>query len=259
MTAPVTISTEGAVGIIELSRPEKLNCLSLEVHELIDRAREDFEKNPAIRALLIRSRGKHFCTGADLGEVKACRAEEAKLDHFVRFGMDVLMRLEASPLPVIVAVQGLCLAGGLELVLAADVCFAGEGAKFGDQHAQFGLIPGWGGSQRLTRLLGARRALDLMFSARWITADEAQAMGLVNYVVADEALQAHALEYAAKLGTRSRAGLAEMKRLARTGIEMPLEAAMDLERAAILEHFQSADVAEGLDAFESRRTPDFTS
>ncbi len=257
MTSPVTTLIDGAVGIIELCRPEKFNCLSLEVHELIDNARAAFEANPEVRAILIRSTGKHFCTGADLAEVKDSRNNTEKLDHFIGFGMDVLMRLEASPLPVIVAVQGLCLAGGLELALAADICFAAKSAKFGDQHAQFGLIPGWGGSQRLARILGLRRALDLMFSARWLTAEEAVHMGLVNYVVPDEELSARAQDYAATLTTRSRDGLAAMKRLARTGIELPLADAMDLERAAAVRHLQGADVAEGLDAFENRRTPNF--
>ena len=257
MTSPVTTMIDGAVGIIELSRPEKFNCLSLEVHELIDRARAAFEANPEVRAILIRSTGKHFCTGADLAEVKDSRNNTEKLDHFIGSGMDVLMRLEASPLPVIVAVQGLCLAGGLELALAADICFAAKSAKFGDQHAQFGLIPGWGGSQRLARLVGLRRALDLMFSARWLTAEDALNMGLVNYLVADEELQQHSLDYATTLTTRSRDGLTAMKRLARAGVEMPLADAMDLERGAVVRHLQGADTAEGLDAFENRRTPNF--
>ena len=257
MSLPVATYIEGCVGIIELSRPEKFNCLSLEVHELIDTARAEFEKNSAIRALLIRSTGKHFCTGADLAEVKGSLKDTEALDHFIGSGMDVLMRLEASPLPIIVAIQGLCLAGGLELALAADVCFASKSAKFGDQHAQFGLIPGWGGSQRLARLVGLRRALDLMFSARWLTAEDAVAMGLVNYLVADEELQERALDYAKTLAKRSRDGLAAMKRLARSGIELPLADAMDLERGAVVRHLQGANTAEGLDAFENRRTPNF--
>lgn len=257
MSLPVTAYIEGAVGIIELSRPEKLNCLSLEVHELIDTARAEFEANMEIHALLVRSTGKHFCTGADLAEVKGILADSEKLDHFIGYGMEVLMRLEASPLPVIVAVQGRCLAGGLELALSADVCFAAKSAKFGDQHGQFGLIPGWGGSQRLPRILGLRRALELMFSARWLDAGEAKDMGLVNYVTEDGDLHGKALDYARTLATRSRVGLAAMKRLARTGLEKPLSEAMMLERKAAVRHLQGADTAEGLAAFESRRKPNF--
>lgn len=257
MNLPVTTHTEGSAGIIELSRPEKLNCLSLEVHELIDAARTQFEADTAIRAILLRSTGKHFCTGADLTEVKSKMADPTALDHFISYGMGVLQRLESSPLPVVAAVQGLCLAGGIELMLAADICFAGESAQFGDQHAQFGLIPGWGGSQRLSRIMGLRPALDLMFSARWLKADEAHTLGLVNHIVPDDQLQAAALDYCATLATRSRPGLAEMKRLAREGTEMTLTQSMRLERDAALRHLPGPDVAEGLDAFVNRRAPAF--
>jgi len=160
---------------------------------------------------------------------------------------------------VAIAVQGLCLAGGSELMLAADICFAAETAQFGDQHAQFGLIPGWGGSQRLTRLMGQRRALDLMFSARWLKADEAKEAGLVNYIVPDDELHGAAQEYCQKMATRSRNGIAEMKRLAREGADMTIDQQMRLERDAAVRALPSNDVAEGLDAFENRRAPEFKS
>ena len=257
MSGPVTRFVDGATGIIELSRPEKFNCLSVEVHEAIDAARQEFESDPGVRAILLRAQGKHFCTGADLIKVKGAITDADELDRFIGCGMTVLSRLEASPLPVVVAVQGLCLAGGIELMLAADICFAAESAQFGDQHATFGLVPGWGGSQRLTRIIGPRRALDLLYSARWMKAGEAQAVGLVNYVVPDEALHDEALAYCRTLGTRSRPGLAEMKRLARQGAEMTLEQSMRLERDAAVRHLQGADAAEGIAAFEERRTPRF--
>jgi len=257
-TDPVTVCVEGSTGIIELSRPDRLNCLSLDVHRRIDAARARFEGERAVRSILIRAQGKHFCTGADLIEVSGTMQDPVALDHFIGYGMEVLQRLESSPLPVVVAVQGLCLAGGIELMLAADVCFASESAQFGDQHAQFGLVPGWGGSQRLTRLMGLRPALDLLFSARWLTADAAQAAGLVNYVVAPEDLATKSLDYCARFATRSRPGIAEMKRLAREGLELTLTQAMQLERDAAVRHLRGADVAEGIDAFRNRRTPNFT-
>lgn len=259
MSEPVAVSVEGSVGIIELSRPEKFNCLTLGVHERIAAARERFEADRSVRSILVCAQGKHFCTGADLTEVKCRLGDPRSLEHFIAFGMEGLRGLERSPLPVIVAVQGLCLAGGIELMLSCDVCFAAEGAQFGDQHAQFGLIPGWGGSQRLTRLLGERRALDLMFSARWLNATEAREAGLVNYVIPDGALRQAALDYCVKLATRSRAGIAEMKRLAREGSDLAIDQQMRLERDAAVRALPGVDVAEGLDAFENRRTPDFQS
>ncbi|MDT3683784.1 MAG: enoyl-CoA hydratase/isomerase family protein [Pseudorhodoplanes sp.] len=258
MSAVVAFAIEDHTGVIELNRPEKFNCLSVKAHQEIDKAREKFEADQNVRSILIRARGKHFCTGADLDEVTEVIKDHAALDHFIAFGMIVLQRLETSPLPVVAAVQGLCLAGGMELMLAADVCFAGQSARVGDQHAQFGLIPGWGGSQRLTRLLGMRRALDLMFSARWLDATEAHAMGLVNYITPDEMLHEQAAEYCRTLATRSRSGLAEMKRLARQGIELPLAQSMRLERDAVVRHLESNDSVEGLQAFRDCRRPNFT-
>ena len=257
MSAPVAVTIEGSVGIIELARPEKFNCLSLKVHECISNARARFEAERNVRSILIRAQGKHFCTGADLTEVKGKLNDPAALDHFVAFGMNNLRALESSSLPVVVAVQGLCLAGGVELMLACDVCFGAETAQFGDQHAQFGLIPGWGGSQRLTRLMGQRRALDLMFSARWLKAEEAKEAGLVNYIVPEADLHKSALEYCQKIATRSRPGIAEMKRLAREGADLGIDQQMRLERDAAVRALPSDDVAEGLDAFENRRAPEF--
>jgi enoyl-CoA hydratase/carnithine racemase len=259
MSDPIVVSIKGGVGIIELARPEKFNCLSLQVHECISAARAEFEANRDIRSILICAQGKHFCTGADLTEVKGKLNDPAELDDFIAFGMKNLRGLETSTLPVVVAVQGLCLAGGIELMLACDVCFGAVTAQFGCQHAQFGLIPGWGGSQRLTRLMGQRRALDLMFSARWLKADEAREAGLVNYIVPDEELHQAALEYCQKIATRSRVGIAEMKRLAREGADLGIDQQMQLERTAAVRALPSEDVAEGLDAFENRRAPAFKS
>lgn len=256
MTQVVTHSKIKGVGTIELARPEKFNCLSMAVIRGIDEARALFETDREVRAILIRSQGKYFCTGADLEEVQQVQSE-AELDQFIGFGQAALMRLEASPLPVVVAVQGLCLAGGLELMLSADICFAAETAQIGDQHAQFGLVPGWGGSQRLTRILGLRRAMDLLFTGRWMKAQEALEAGLVNRVVPDDRLHEEAMDYCTTLATRSRTGLAEMKRLARQGLDLPLAAAMRLERDAVVRHLQGADVAEGLAAFTAHRTPEF--
>jgi enoyl-CoA hydratase len=254
----VAVSRVGAVGIIELARPEKFNCLSLSVHAGIEAAINEFEQaGSGVRAILIRSQGKHFCTGADLDEVKSLRADPAKLKHFIGYGHSVLKRLERSDLPVVAACQGLTLAGGSELMLACDVIFAAKDARFGDQHAQFGLIPGWGGSQRIPRIVGLRRGLDMFFSARWIDAATAEQWGLVNYVVEPDKLHEEALAYCARIATRSRIGMATMKRLARQGMEGSLEVGLQLEEDLASAALMDDDVSEGLAAFEARRTPVF--
>lgn len=257
MSDPVAASIDGTVGVIELARPDKFNCLSPQTWQQIDQTRASFEASKAVRAILIRAQGKHFCTGADLDEVKGSTSDPVALKAFMMSGLDALDRLEASPLPVVAAVHGLCLAGGIELMLGADVVFAARSAKMGDQHAQFGLVPGWGGSQRLTRIIGLRRTLDLMFSARWLDAEEAKSCGLVNYVVDDEKLHQEAMAYCVKLAERSRNGLHQMKRLAREGIELSLKDSLALEVKASVPHIMSEDVAEGLAAFVGRRKPSF--
>lgn len=254
----VRVWTEGQVGIIELNRPQVFNCLCLAVMEAIDAALRRFEGEEKVRAVLIRATGKHFCTGADLDEVKGKIGDEEALAHFIFYGHRVLRSLENSTLPVVVAVQGLALAGGLELMMAADVAFAGESARLGDQHAQFGLVPGWGGTQRLPRIVGQRRALDLMYSARWLSAPEAQAWGLVNYVVPDAELHARAMEYCQMLVTRNANGIGIMKRLTEHGLAGDLDHGIALEVAEVPDALRSANVAEGLSAFQQKRQPKFS-
>lgn len=258
MTSSVaTVQTDRGVGIFSINRPEKFNCLSMAVHRLLLAAIDRFEADTTVRCILIRSEGKNFCTGADLEEVSGLRGSLEQLQEFVNLGHRALRRLETSPLPVVVVVQGLALAGGLELMLAADIAFADTNARFGDQHAHFGLVPGWGASQRLPRLIGRRRALDLMLSARWLSATEALEVGLVNYVVDEDLLSARALEYCEKLAAKSRGGLALMKRLTDQGLDLPLDAALKLERELAPPALQSTDVTEGLTAFAKRREPMF--
>lgn len=255
---PLVEGREGAVGIIELARPEKFNCLSLAVHAGIEAAMNGFEKpGCGVRAVLIRAQGKHFCTGADLDEVKGLRSDPAKIDNFIRYGHAVLQRLEASPLPVVAACQGLTLAGGSELMMACDVVFASTDFRIGDQHAQYGLVPGWGGSQRLPRIVGLRRALDLFYSARWIDAPTALQWGLVNYVVEPDKLGEAAMAYCAQLATRSSGGLATMKRLARQGMDQSLGGGLKLEQDVMATELMNDDVSEGLAAFAARRPPVF--
>lgn len=246
------------VGIITLDRPQQFNSLSLTMHHQLMAALDALEQEPRVRCLMIQAEGKHFCTGADLHEVTSLRGSIEQLEVFLRTGLASFRRLEQSPLPVVAAVQGLALAGGLELVLACDVAFAGESARLGDQHAQFGLVPGWGGSQRLPRLIGRRRALELMLSARWLDAAEALSFGLINRVVPDAELRDHTFAYCRELAARSKPGLGLMKQLVDRGLDLPLDEALALELALAAPALQSDDVSEGLAAFTEKRTPRFS-
>lgn len=256
-TMLVNIEKKGCVGVIMLARPEKFNCLSSAVFREIEAALNDFESDGNVTAIVISGLGKHFCTGAELDEVNIVRKDPEQLLQFLTLGHQVLNRLEQSPLPVCTAIEGLCLAGGMELMLASDVVFAGRSARFGDQHGQFGLVPGWGGSQRLPKIIGQRRALDLFFSVRWIDAKDAESWGLINYVVDDGSALTAAISYAEKIGTRSAAGMALMKRLARTVDHDLLSASKNVEIELALSALTSDDVEEGLSAFKSKRDPVF--
>ena len=250
----VTIECNGSsTGIIRLSRPEANNALTYESKRLICQGIDQFEADANVRAILLCAEGPNFCAGADLNALESRLKDARELDQYLRFGLKVYGRISASHLPVVVAVQGLCLAGGLELVLACDVAFASEDAHFGDQHARFGLFPGGGGTQRLARLIGQRRALDLMLSARWIDAQTAMDWGIVNYITPSNELLKQALDYCQMLAQRNPIGTTEMKRTVRLGADLPLQRALELELAAANAVLRSPGARDGIAEFKARR------
>jgi len=247
----------GSTAVYELARPARYNCLSQALWTALTAAVAETATDPAMRVILIAAQGEHFCTGADLDEFAAVRNDPAARAAFIAAGHAGCRALEESPLPVVVAAQGLCLAGGLELLLAADVGFAADTARFGDQHARYGLFPGWGATQRLPRVIGERRALDFMLSAHWIDAPTAATWGLINRVVPASELRAQALAYCDALGRLSRPGLAAMKQAVRAAAVLEPAAGLALEAELAAGLYGGDDVAEGLAAFAARRTPQF--
>ena len=205
--------------------------------------------------ILVNANGRAFCTGADLGEVIAARASESTITSYLGGVQTLFERFEASPLPVVAAVHGLALAGGLEMVLACDVVFAAETSRFGDQHSTYGLVPAAGGTQRLPHIVGVRRALDLMYSARKISATEAERYGLVNYVVSEDALATESMQYCRELAKKSPPGLAAMKQLCRKSLEVRLSEGLESEKTDVIPAIMGPEVDEGLAAFQARREP----
>lgn len=256
--AAVLIERSGAVGIATLNRPEKFNCVSSELLAGLRHALSEFEDDDAVRVMLVRANGKQFCTGADLLEVTEARKTHRTMQAYISNFHDALNALEDSPLPIVCAVHGLALAGGLEIMMACDVAFAADSAKLGDQHAQYGLIPGGGGSQRLPRLIGLRRALDFMYSARWVEAEEAAAWGLVNYVVPGADLDEQSQAYCQTLASRSPQGITAMKQMSRKGLGMSPADGLRYEEAVVPDALREANVTEGLTAFVERRPPNFS-
>ena len=159
--------------------------------------------------------------------------------------------------PVIAAVNGIALAGGLEVVEACDIAIASEDARLGDQHANYGLLPGGGGSQRLPRLIGRRKAMELLLTGDWISAKEAEAIGLVNKAVPADKLEETVNEFAQKLAERSPLTSKTLKKLVNEGMQMDLDAALDLEINTVAPLFGSEDVIEGFSAFNEKRKPVF--
>lgn len=249
---------KNGVARITLNRPEVLNAISVDLISEVGIAAEDADKDDNVRAIVIAAKGRMFSAGADLKATKEILSSPDKTEKFLRIWHKTFRTLEESGKPVICAVQGLALAGGLELVNACDIVIAAEDAQLGDQHANFGLLPGGGNSQLLPRLVGIRKAKELLFTGDRISAAEAERLGLVNKVVPADKLEEAITEMVEKV-TKNKSPLAlrRMKYLVNKGMQVDLHSGWEIETQTLLNHFRSEDMAEGLAAFEERRKPVF--
>jgi enoyl-CoA hydratase len=253
----ITYATGGGIARISLDRPAQLNAISPELLEDLDRACALVEGDASVRAVTLTAAGRAFCAGADLRAVRELSPDAARWSAFMGLWHRVFDRIEALPVPVIAGVHGLALAGGLELVLVADLVVADETARLGDQHANFGLVAGGGGSQRLPRLIGARRAKELMLLGGWLGAAEALAWGLVNRVAPAGTVAAVVEEIAASLAAGSASANRTVKALVNRAFDAELGEGLALERRLVALHMRSPDAAEGLRAFAEKRKPVF--
>jgi len=241
---------------ITLNRPEKLNALNrATVTELVDAA-ERALADPEIRVLVLTGAGeKAFVAGADIKEMSTLNAAEAQ--EFSRFLQRSLDRLERSPKPVVAAVNGFALGGGCELALACHVRIASETARFGQPEVNLGLIPGAGGTQRLPRIVGRGRALDLILSGRMIDAAEAHRIGLVNQVLPPAELQSGVAAYVKTLASKSPMALNRALEAVVAGEEISQAEALRLEAGMFGLCFATEDMREGTRAFLEKREPSF--
>lgn len=244
-------SSEGRVLLIRLHRPEALNALNgammSELTQLLDQAARD----PEVGAVVLTGSPKAFAAGADIKEMAGQGPFELKAGGLLAHWDAVA----AFPKPLIAAVQGHCLGGGLELAMACDLILAGEDAKFGQPEVKIGVIPGAGGTQRLTRLVGRQRAMWLVLGGEPIGAKQAEAWGLVAQVLPSELVVDHALALAQRFAALPPLALAEAKALIRGVDELPLGAGMQAERQAFFMLFASEDQKEGMAAFVEKRAP----
>ena len=258
-SASVQYEIDAGIGRIVLNRPDQLNAISPALLEALDRICESIECEPGVRVVTLTGAGRVFCAGADLKAVRGLSADAVKWNGFMRLWHRVFDRIEALPVPVIAGIHGLALAGGLELLLVADLAVADEHARLGDQHANFGLVAGGGGSQRLPRLVGARRAKELMLLGGWLDAPRALEWGLVNRVAPAGTLAMILGELAGALADKSASASRTAKALVNRGLDTDLAHGLELELALVAEHMRSSDAAEGLRAFAEKRTPVFRS
>ena len=248
----VRLEMDGAVVRVTLDRPAQFNAISPELLEDLDAVCATVEGEPGVKAVTLMGAGRGFCAGADLTVVRTLAPDPDKWDAFMRTWHRVFDRIERLSMPVVAGVHGLALAGGLELTLVCDLVVADEDAKLGDQHANFALVAGGGGSQRLPRLIGARRAKELMLLGGWLTAQEALTWGLVNRVAARGTTEAVTLGLARELAGKSVAASRTAKALVDRGLDVDLRTALQLELRKVAEHMRTDDAAAGLRAFMAR-------
>jgi enoyl-CoA hydratase len=251
----------GAAAWIILNRPEAMNAISPDVIDDLRQAIERIRQDDAVRVVVITGVGRAFCAGADLKASLALKEREgplATVTHFLIPLQEVLRAVRALPKPVIAAVNGYCMAGGLETVLVCDIIIAGEGAKFSDAHARYGLLPAIGGAWGLAQALGPYKAKEVMFTADHYSAETMREAGLVSRVVPDTELENATQALAEQLASRSAEGLARMKQMVNDEIEMPWDLAARYELAVHANNTaMSKDLMEGLRAFNEKRQAQF--
>jgi enoyl-CoA hydratase len=244
---------EQRTALVRLNRPKQLNALNGAAMDALCSALEELDRDEPVRAIVVTGNERAFAAGADIGEMAGATPIEMLLTN--RIGQWDRIRKIAKP--VIAAVNGWALGGGCELAMTLDLIVAGEGARFGQPEISIGVIPGAGGTQRLTRAVGKAKAMEMILTGEPITAREAEAAGLVARVTQDELCVDDALALAAKMATKSPIALRLAKEAVNAAYEMGLTEALAHERRLFYLLFSSEDQKEGMAAFLEKRAPDF--
>ena len=256
MTAEVECLADGSVLSVYLNRPDKLNAISSGMLDALEDA-VDEARAEKYRVVVIRGRGRAFCAGGDLGSNGHGGAIAGPPASMLERSNEVFAALEALPKPVIAAVHGTACAGGLELALSCDLIVAANSARLGDMHANFGLLPGAGGTYRLSRRIGPSKAKYLMFTGELFGAAELAQAGLVDQVYPDADFDASVDALASGIAGKSPLGLAQMKHLALEASTLSREEGLASALEVALRYRHSADYAEGLRSFAEKRAPRF--
>jgi len=252
----VLTQVDGRVATVTINRPDKMNALNAATRQGLLDALEALGTNDDVRVVIVTGAGeKAFVAGADIAEF----AGRTPIDQFrTMSGRTIFDAVDAFPKPVIAAINGFCLGGGCELALACDIRIASEKAKLGQPEVNLGILPGAGGTQRLPRLIGMGTAYKLLFSGELISAGEAFRIGLVDEVVAPDALLTRVRELAGTIAQKSPVALRLIKEAVRASVRASLDEGLRHERTLFALAFSSADKDEGVKAFLEKRPPEFT-
>jgi len=252
----IKIEREENIVWITLNRPHRLNAFNDVLVEELSEALDTVEKDPSVRCVIITGEGdRAFSAGADITAFP--KATPVKAEEFSRGGQKVFSKIEEMSKPVIAAINGYALGGGLELALACDFRIASEHAELGSPEINLGIIPGWGGTQRLVRIVGLRNAKRLVMLGERIKADEALKMGLVDKVVPFEKLREEAKALAKRLAEGPPIAMKYAKHALNFGSQVPLDVGLRLEATLMALLFSTQDVKRGIEAFMSKRKPEF--
>jgi enoyl-CoA hydratase len=251
----VTLVADDGIATLTVNRPDKLNALNAATIAELGAAIDEVRTRDDIRGLIVTGAGRAFIAGADISELAAETSVSAR--ELALKGQRVFGRFETSPKPVIAAVNGFALGGGCELALACHIRIAAEQAKFGQPEAKLGICPGYGGTQRLARLIGKGRALQLLMTGETIDAAEAYRLGLVNRVVAADALIPAATEMLRQILANGPLAVAACIEAVGLGLDMPLNGALAMEAAHFGLLAATSDMREGTTAFLEKRPAEF--
>jgi enoyl-CoA hydratase len=251
---PLTlVERDGALGVVLLNRPEQLNALSTPLMEELGAVLQELDADEDIRCIVLGGNKRAFAAGADVGEL----ASGSAVSLYQGRRIDRWDAIRAVRTPIVAAVSGFCLGGGCELAMSCDLIVASETAKFGQPEINLGVMPGAGGTQRLTRAVGKAVAMDMILSGRFLNAEEARELGLVARVVAQEAWLEGAKRVAREIAAKSPVSVRLAKEAIDEAFETPLSAGIDFERRSFYLARASEDAEEGLNAFVEKRKPDF--
>lgn len=251
---PILVERQGRVGLITLHRPAQLNALNDALMDALGQALLELDQDPDIGALLITGGDKVFAAGADISDMADWDYMDVYQRGFITRNWETIRQVKK---PVIAAVAGYALGGGCELVLACDIVVAAESARFALPEIKLAMLPGAGGTQRLPRVVGKAKAMDMCLSARMLTAQEADQYGLVSRVMPEAELRPAALKLAAQIAGFSAPALIAIKESVNRAYEASLTEGILFERRALYARFASHDAHEGMHAFLEKRTPEF--